>query len=249
MSDADKGGGFRYWWSSLTSEQRLSAAVLSICGVLALGLAFNQLHAQVWSPFMVPKAVLERARAFLAQQQDDTQQTEALKTKDTDHDGLSDYDELYVYQTSPYLADSDSDGIPDAIEIAQGMDPNCPRGKTCVQALDTVASRASSTDAFGDLLDITQIPKAPTDLLTQGNASGVAGAQAFLAQPPAPSTMTAPQIRDYLLSNHLVSADQLDQLPDDKVVEVYTKAYEEALKIQAASQGSLSNSAGATSTP
>ena len=52
----------------------------------------------------------------------------ALKSKDTDGDGLSDYDELYVYHTSPYIKDSDSDGIPDGVEVANGTDPNCPQG-------------------------------------------------------------------------------------------------------------------------
>ena len=36
-----------------------------------------------------------------------------LKNKDTDKDGLSDYDELNFYKTSPYLEDSDSDGFSD----------------------------------------------------------------------------------------------------------------------------------------
>jgi len=55
----------------------------------------------------------------------------ALKTKDTDGDGISDYDELYSTHTSPYLKDSDGDGTPDGTEVQQGTDPNCPKGKTC----------------------------------------------------------------------------------------------------------------------
>jgi hypothetical protein len=55
----------------------------------------------------------------------------ALKTKDTDNDGLSDFDEIYIYNTSPYLADSDSDGFSDKEEIESGNDPNCPAGKIC----------------------------------------------------------------------------------------------------------------------
>ena len=53
------------------------------------------------------------------------------KTKDTDGDGLNDYDELYVYKTSPYLEDSDSDGFNDKVEIDSGKDPNCPTGANC----------------------------------------------------------------------------------------------------------------------
>ena len=36
---------------------------------------------------------------------------------DTDHDGLSDYDEIFVHQTSPALADTDGDGLMDGFEI------------------------------------------------------------------------------------------------------------------------------------
>ena len=42
---------------------------------------------------------------------------------DTDHDFLSDYDEVYVYHTDPLLEDTDSDGVNDGDEIAIGSDP------------------------------------------------------------------------------------------------------------------------------
>ncbi len=42
---------------------------------------------------------------------------------DTDHDGLSDDDELHMYGTDPLLADTDGDGYSDGDEIAQGYSP------------------------------------------------------------------------------------------------------------------------------
>lgn len=54
-----------------------------------------------------------------------------LKGKDTDKDGLSDWEELNIYGTSAYLADSDSDGITDKEEIDAGTDPNCAEGTNC----------------------------------------------------------------------------------------------------------------------
>ena len=44
-------------------------------------------------------------------------------TADSDADGVSDCDEIHVYDTDPWLADSDGDGIPDGVEIADGTDP------------------------------------------------------------------------------------------------------------------------------
>lgn len=52
-------------------------------------------------------------------------------TKDSDGDGLSDWEEVNTYNTSPYLEDTDSDGINDKEEIEQGSDPNCPQGEDC----------------------------------------------------------------------------------------------------------------------
>ncbi|MBU4217319.1 hypothetical protein L6270_02480 [Candidatus Parcubacteria bacterium] len=62
-------------------------------------------------------------------------------TKDTDGDGLTDYNELNTYKTSPYLEDSDSDGFSDKVEIDSGKDPNCPTGAICnAVGTDTIAS-------------------------------------------------------------------------------------------------------------
>ena len=40
-----------------------------------------------------------------------------LYLRDSDFDGVSDYDELYVLGTNPYAADTDRDGIPDGIDL------------------------------------------------------------------------------------------------------------------------------------
>ena len=44
-------------------------------------------------------------------------------TADSDFDGISDYDEIFTYDTDPWLADSDGDGIADCQEIQDGTDP------------------------------------------------------------------------------------------------------------------------------
>lgn len=50
---------------------------------------------------------------------------EVLKNVDSDLDGLSDYDELYIHYTDPYVLDSDSDLISDYDEIMIfGTNPN-----------------------------------------------------------------------------------------------------------------------------
>ncbi len=43
--------------------------------------------------------------------------------KDSDNDGISDYDEIYIYETDPFSADSDNDGYIDGTEVLRGFDP------------------------------------------------------------------------------------------------------------------------------
>jgi hypothetical protein len=40
-----------------------------------------------------------------------------LSLRDSDFDGVSDYDELYVLGTNPYAVDTDRDGIPDGSDL------------------------------------------------------------------------------------------------------------------------------------
>jgi hypothetical protein len=48
----------------------------------------------------------------------------ALKAEtDSDKDGITDYDELALYNTDPYIADTDGDGFVDGSEILKGYNP------------------------------------------------------------------------------------------------------------------------------
>jgi len=47
-----------------------------------------------------------------------------LQGLDRDNDGLSDYDELYVYYTNPFDPDTDRDDVSDYDEVLGGSDPN-----------------------------------------------------------------------------------------------------------------------------
>ena len=80
----------------LDKNQKIAAAGLAVFAVLIVVLWVTQLKNNIYGPFNSP--------AGSSQIASETQTSdEALKTKDTDGDGLSDYDELYIYSTSPYL--------------------------------------------------------------------------------------------------------------------------------------------------
>lgn len=109
-------------------RHKTAFVVLACAGILIIVLWAMQLRKNILSPLygtVDPNAI---------QQTQTTDPSAELKSKDTDTDGISDYDELNVYKTSPYLADSDSDGINDRDEIQKGTDPNCPTGQTCAVA-------------------------------------------------------------------------------------------------------------------
>jgi len=114
---------------------------LAIIGSLALVFGVMNLSNSLRAPF--------QRNAALTINSSGAAELTALKNKDTDGDGLSDYDELYVYNTSPYLKDSDSDGYTDAEEIRTSNDPNCPRGQTCTNLglnADTNAVATANTN-------------------------------------------------------------------------------------------------------
>jgi hypothetical protein len=56
----------------------------------------------------------------------------SVTSADTDNDGISDYDELNLYNTNPELPDTDNDGILDGVEIMRGFDPLNPAAEALI---------------------------------------------------------------------------------------------------------------------
>jgi len=130
----------------LNKNQKIAAASLAVFAILIIVLWAAQLRSNIYGPFnSSPSGNLAATEA--------TDQTQALKNKDTDGDGLSDYDELNVYLTSPYLADTDSDGLSDSAEIKNNTDPNCPQGRTCAGELLQSAAADATNDTLNSLLN------------------------------------------------------------------------------------------------
>lgn len=141
----------------LNKNQKIAAASLAVFAVLIVALWAAQLKNNIYGPFNKPAG---KNQAVSQAQTSD----EALKTKDTDGDGLSDYDELNLYKTSPYLEDTDGDGLKDGEEIKNGADPNCPKGRTCSGLEETpTAGQATST------LGASVLPNSGLNNLTNQN--------------------------------------------------------------------------------
>lgn len=129
-------------------EQKVGFSLIILIGVVGAILGLANIPASISRPFQIQIASYT-GPTFMTVDQKETAQQEQQKVTDTDGDGLTDYDELYIYKTSPYLADSDSDGLTDKQEVYGGTDPNCPQGKDCgttlVQSSDAAAT-GSGTD-------------------------------------------------------------------------------------------------------
>ncbi len=126
-----------------STKEKIISGLILIVAVSAVFIGFYELSANINLP--IDRIVQEAAQKVADRQpsianctgencQTLQQQIAAileLKAKDTDQDGLSDYDELNIYGTSPYLPDTDSDGYSDKKEVDDGYDPNCPGDENC----------------------------------------------------------------------------------------------------------------------
>lgn len=129
-------------FKNIPRKQKIAVFILAIAALVIIGFWVWQLNDRLASPFANPvdKKVNSASNASSTVPVD-------LHNIDTDHDGLSDYDEINIYHTSPYLEDTDSDGIPDGVEIKNGTDPNCPTGKVC-NGTDNIAPSQTSTSSL-----------------------------------------------------------------------------------------------------
>jgi hypothetical protein len=182
----------------LPQRHRAGAWVVLLMGVVGLGIGIIQWQGSFESVFG------KRVSDFKTPTELEEQRVEEMKTKDTDSDGLNDYEESRVYQTSPYLADSDSDGVDDKTELASGNDPNCPVGKEC--------------GAFAGALDAqaTLSATASKELSDQE--------QAVMEQLLNP---TPAQIRQLLLEAG-IKAEEIEGIDDATLLELYRQSLEEA---------------------
>lgn len=165
MNDNLKGQSF----SSLPRPQKTAVVVLSVVAVGILAVWFWQFNMRINSPF---RPTNEQIAAGQKAAQDKIKADNALRTKDSDGDGLTDYDEINIYKTSPYLEDTDGDGISDGEEVRRGSDPLCPEGTNCsatAQSSTTATSTETATSSAPSAnVDPTLISKA---LSGQGDAN------------------------------------------------------------------------------
>jgi len=147
---------------SLSKTQKMGFILLFVFAVFAVGLGILQIRNNMYGPYALNNEIppLDSSQINSA---------EALKYRDTDHDGLSDYDEIYAYGTSPYLADTDSDGVPDNVEVQRGTNPLCDEKKNNCNGELGISSTAIPTNGVSSSTDLGV--EAPTGTPVDLNAA------------------------------------------------------------------------------
>ncbi|QQG52229.1 MAG: hypothetical protein HY931_02695 [Candidatus Falkowbacteria bacterium] len=199
-------------FKNMPRPQKTAVVILLSLGIVILFFGALQFRNRVVSPFQVDVSGLATVDSAI-----DT------ANKDTDSDGLSDYDEFNVYQTSPYLEDSDSDGLADNVEVKNGTDANCPLGQNCVGGNNFAIEVATGTDS-------TISNTSSTDY-SQAGGLGTINVSSSTSETDLRNALAgqvdAPTLRQILLDNGADKA-MLDAITDADLL----KSYQEVLNNQ-----------------
>jgi hypothetical protein len=141
------------------------------------------------------------------------------KVTDTDDDGITDYDEQNIYKTSAYLADSDSDGLSDSIEIMGGQDPNCARGGSCESILEN-KDAVRTEGVGGTFVGGAEQPLVPDGVPTEADVTAL-------------ESLSAEDVRALLLESG-VSQAELSKLTDEQIMTLYQQVLKEVSEEQVA---------------
>lgn len=200
----------------LSTEQKVAFAILCFLGLGGVILGFRSFGVTINRPFDLQIAKYLKGEKFLTSSQREAQEMEASKTRDIDGDGLVDYDELYVYKTSPYITDSDSDGFDDKTEVLSGNDPTCAKDQDCKETSEIAGADdvlPGLVNAFSDTASILASGK--VDFNTPEDV------KEFFKQ------ATIEEIRNALLQAG-VPKEQLDQIDDETLTKFFNSTLDEA---------------------
>ncbi|MFH0857738.1 MAG: hypothetical protein V1848_03255 [Candidatus Magasanikbacteria bacterium] len=201
--------------SPFTSSQKTGFIFLFIFALLILGVIFLQMQKNIFSPFTITTDVEETSDML-----NEMDEQIRLQTTDTDVDGINDYDELNFYYTSPYLPDSDSDGIGDKAEIDAGTDPLCAEGEECIEVEGMIMTSSSLENTIDTIsgnvfnpLDVLGVAEGESvDQVTKGDI------YLFLDNPD--------EIRKAILASGQMDEQTLSQIDDETLMQFAREYYQ-----------------------
>ena len=224
-----------------TLSPKLLVAFITILASISLIFAVGNWFDSLKTGFAIKEDVDLEALSSNALTNSDVANILKLQNQDTDLDGLTDYDELYVYKTSVYLPDSDSDGFSDAVEIGNNEDPNCPVGQDCglsIPAQPTAELGNISAEEIRQLLleqgamsqeELDKIDDATLQQLYLETLSETEQAQTgFEELQPAQNldSLTPEQLRSLLIEQGISSAE-LNAVSDEELMQLWQETVQE----------------------
>ena len=207
--------------TKLSREQKAGFVFVIVCGLAALVLGGQYL----WTHMAEPFSISYTGPRFLTGSEEEAARIAEQRRLDTDLDTVNDYDELYIYKTSPYLLDSDSDGLADGAEIASGGDPNCATGSTCASATNEDLDLSTGSTA----LDAEAAALAERERMLEQALSELYG-------------LSASDIRELLVQSGADQAE-VDAMTDEEVVTMY-----QAILVELEQSGEIDKLIGSTTT-
>lgn len=164
------------------------------------------------------------------------EQLAELKDKDTDRDGLTDYQELYQYGTSIFLADTDSDGYTDHEEVIEGYDALCPAGQNC-NLLRLITPKTKLSEVIQEVNDSeltieeavlaefkiflleNGFSQEDLDLMTDEELLEILSVMSEVTTSDIDNSSTTPgQVRDFLLSQPDADEEVINSLTDEELM-------------------------------
>ena len=224
--------------SALQAEQKIAFALLVFLGFGGIIFGFRSFGSHLYRPIQQQFAKYYTGEDVVNAGTKDSKEVEEQKKKDTDADGLSDYDELYVYKTSPYLKDSDSDTVDDKTEVFGGTDPNCPAGKMCGGSSEAADTTGTSPQ------DILGATPGNEGILQSGQLKfeSAEDVQNFF------KSATSQEIRSALIQSGM-KKEEVDKISDEELQKLFDQAVGQASadgKFDSLTTGGTSGTTGAT---
>ena len=176
---------------SQKSNNNLLISILIVLGISAVFLSYFQIRGAIYAPFIRSPKLSEINRQEILYD---------LTFQDTDQDGLTDFDERFVYLTSIYISDSDSDTFSDKEEVEAGSDPLDPKSTPYFQI-----NKGESLDQEGFLEQTFPSPQELEDN----------------------QEITAEEIKDLLINQAGLSQNIVDKFDDKTLIKMYNETKED----------------------
>jgi hypothetical protein len=155
----------------------------------------------------------------------------ADKDKDTDTDGLSDWEEKNVHNTSPYLEDTDGDGLSDKKEVEKGGNPNCPEGRKCGDSEEDIAPQKENNFGLDKNTQGTIVDPTATSTLSASSTQGGLEAQDVSAENVDQELLKEimegnadPDKLRQVLTEAGMGQEILEQISDEQLIESYKQS-------------------------